>query len=1084
MLYAGVTSAASLLLGPHGWFLFGPVLADGERVWFDPVDCSVAVSAVDLRGEEPDLDIGRTWSGRSWSFVGDRVTPLGATHAARDADGRLSSYVIAGRSTTVVRAADGTFQGLARGEVTVGRLGSKPAFDATRHPVGTEDAWGGQSGDAAYRWESGNLGSVTTAAGTTRYTYKDGALASILTADGGGAALGPGTITAAGTTWRCTVVAGGAQLDAGADRWMVLGAKREGEQRVIAPGGSTTTTLWTDGRLAGWTAPGGAVTALEWADGRLVGVASAAGRWSLGWVGDLLKTLSGAGSWTLAYDDAGTLTGQTDPVGRFTPWASVGGAVQQWGSGTARRVLTRSGADVTSIGDGGRIAVRRDGAGRILGVTDPAGDEWRLSREGGRVVDVADPGGAHWRLSWDPVGRVVRVAEPQGREVNWERAGADLVGVRVDGAGWRIGRDARGRVVTVEDPQGRRWQAQRDAMGRVQALVRPDQGTLRWDRDEAGDVVGLDELHLVRDAAGRPTAWSRKGGSGGWSWTEGGWSTVHGPGVRLKLARNPAGEVSAVELDGGASWTLDRDASGRVQRVSGPGAVTITRDSAGRVTLLDGPAGKVRVERDARGLPARVQVDTGGVVRTWSWRRDAAGRSMGVEGPGGLRLGVDRDAAGRPLLARFSTGSLARYLWDQSGVGIVLQGADDALTAVSGWSLDALGKVTRLRGESPTLLHRDPLGELVVQEGVDVWSRAPDRVEGPGGASVSWDPQGRAIAGHVPAGAPPLWGVADGDVSWQNDDAGTLTTVTGARGALTLTHDAAGRLVRWATGRPGTTTEVVRDALGRLVSVGGAEALGWESELAFAGSPRATVPDVGQARPGGGVLVDARGIPVLVAPLGLVSVAPSGLPSSSATGEMGAGSRFQPTVGGPLLGLLDAIDPLAGQSTSAPWPSPGRDPPWEVTPADSPWPEPDASSTPPWDPAAWASEAPWGDPLALLVECGLLPDGGPRAYAAPGLPWLPASAAAAIPAPLRDPSAVDLHLGVVETWVLAHARAPVVPAAPTSLSGWLSWVEANPEARLTPALALAYGAQAGGSAASGSDTITSTLLFPAFSSRD
>ena len=224
-----------------------------------------------------------------------------------------------------------------------------------------------------------------------------------------------------------------------------------------------------------------------------------------------------------------------------------------------------------------------------------------------------------------------------------------------------------------------------------------------------------------------------------------------------------------------------------------------------------------------------------------------------------------------------------------------------------------------------------------------------------------------------------------------------------------------------------------RDALGRLVSVGGAEALGWESELAFAGSPRATVPDVGQARPGGGVLVDARGIPVLVAPLGLVSVAPSGLPSSSATGEMGAGSRFQPTVGGPLLGLLDAIDPLAGQSTSAPWPSPGRDPPWEVTPADSPWPEPDASSTPPWDPAAWASEAPWGDPLALLVECGLLPDGGPRAYAAPGLPWLPASAAAAIPAPLRDPSAVDLHLGVVETWVLAHARAPVVPAAPTEV---------------------------------------------------
>lgn len=1083
MLYAGVTSAASLLLGPHGWFLFGPVLADGERVWFDPVNCAISVSAVDIRGEEPDLDIGRTWAGGAWTFVGDRVTPLGAARPERDAEGRLLSYLTGGRATTVLRAPEGTFTGLARGPVTVGRVNSRTAFDATRHPVGTEDTWAGQSGAASYRWESGNLGSVTTAAGTTRYGYKDGALVSILTADGGGATLGPGAVTAAGTTWRCTVVAGGAQLEAGPERWTVLGS-RSGEQRVVAPGGSTTTSSWDDGRLVGWTAPGGAATELTWAEGHLVGVTSPAGRWSLTWVGDLLKTLSGPGTWTLAYDDDGTLSGQTDPVGRYTPWASVDGAVQQWGSGTGRRVLTRTGAEVTAIGDGGRVVLRRDSSGRVVGVSDPAGGEWRLSREAGRVVDVADPGGAHWRLSWDAAGRVTRVTEPQGREVTWERAGADVLALRVDGAAWRFGRDVRGRVTTAEDPQGRRWQAQRDALGRVESLVRPDQGTLRWERNEAGDLLGLDELHVTRDDAGRPTAWSRRDSSGGWSWTDAGWTGVRGPGVRLGLVRNAAGEVSAVDLEGNVGWTLDRDASGRVQRVNGPGAVTLGRDSAGRVTSLDGPAGKIKVERDARGLVARVQVESAGALRTWTWRRDAAGRSMGVEAPDGVRLGVDRDSAGRPLLARFQTGSLARYLWDVSGVGIVLQGADDALTAVSGWSLDALGRVTRLRGESPTLLHRDPLGELVVQEGADVWSRAPDRVEGPGGASVSWDPQGRAIAGHLPAGAPPLWGVADGDVGWQGDDAGTLTTVTGARGAVALTHDSVGRLTRWTTGRQGAATDVVRDALGRLVSVGGAEALGWGAELAFAGSPRATVPDVGQARPGGGVLVDARGVPVLVAPLGLVAVAPSGLPSSSAVGEMGAGSRFQPLVGGPLLGLLDAVDPLAGQPTGAPWPSPGRDPPWEVTPADSPWPEPDAASTPPWDPAAWASEAPWGDPLALLVECGLLPDGGPRAYAAPGLPWLPASAAATIPAPIRDPSAVDLHLGPVETWVLAHARAPVVPATPSGLSAWLTWAEANPEARLTPALALTYGAEAGGATAAGSDTITSTVLFPAFPSRN
>ncbi len=1082
MYLGSVTSTAALLLGPHGWFLLGPRLADGERVWFDPQDCSAHVSAVDIRGEEPGMDLGRTWGRGGWSFVHDTTQALGDTVVTSDNKGRILSFVAAGRRTTVVREEGGTFLGLARGSVTVIRRSTRPAMDSTNHIAGTEDLWSGSGEAADYRWEAGNLASVGSTRGLTRYTYTSGTLSGIATAEGGGATLAPGLIRANGVDWRCTTDRGVTVIDAGAEKWRVEGSRSAGEQRVVDPSGGVTASRWVEGRLIGWTHPGGGVTEVRWGDDHTLDtVSSASGTWSMRWANGALTALSGATTWTMAYDAAGNLTQQVDGLSRLTPWLSAGGAVLQWGSGAGRRLLARGAQGVSAITDGGRVTLARDADGRLIGATDPAGGEWRLVRDAaGHVTEVADPGGARWHLSWDAVGRIAAVTDPAGRESRWDRTPAGVMTFAVDGAAWQFGRDDRGRVTTAEDPQGRRWRVSRDALGRPIALTRPDQSTLRFERDAAGDIVGIDDFHITRDAAGWPVAWSRGSRSGGWARDPSGWNGVRGPGVRFKLTRNAAGEVAAVELDGGPRWTLDRDADGRVIAVDGPGAVTITRDSSGRVTALAGPSGDLRIDRDGRGLPARVQLTQGTTTRRWIWRRDGAGRILGVDAPGGLQFGVDRDTSGRPQLARFSDGSLARYLWDTSGVGIMLQGADDALLAVSGWSVDGLGRVTRLRGENPVLLQRDPLGVLTVQEGTDVWSRAPDRMEGPNGAALTWGSGQRAAEGRIPTGAPPLWGIADGAVSWSYGEDGAVAGVLGALGSITLAHDALGRLVRWATTRADATetTEIVRDALGRLVSVGGAEALGWDAELAFAGAPRATVPDVGQARPGGGVLVDGRGVPILAAPIGEVRVAPSGLPSTSATGELGSGGRFQPLVGGPLLGRLDAIDPMSGQPTSAPWPLPGEEEVWEVTRAETPWPEPDASSDVPWDPARWAPEAPWADPLSLLVEAGMLPEGGPRALPPPGLPWLPDSAAPVLPAPVRDPAAVDLHLGIVESWVYAHARAPVQPAPPDSLVRWLLSQEADPDA--SPS---GHARAGDGSTGSGSDPITSTLLFATSNTR-
>ena len=130
---------------------------------------------------------------------------------------------------------------------------------------------------------------------------------------------------------------------------------------------------------------------------------------------------------------------------------------------------------------------------------------------------------------------------------------------------------------------------------------------------------------------------------------------------------------------------------------------------------------------------------------------------------------------------------------------------------------------------------------------------------------------------------------------------------------------------------------------------------------------------------------------------------------------------------GPLLGLSDARDPLTGQELGPILRFPWSAPEWEPPAGEGPLADPDACSPAGWDPGSWAPESPWSTPLALLVAVGDLPDGGPRATRAPGLPWLPASVAPAVPEVLPDPLALEVdEEPLVE--LLVHAlMAPTKP---------------------------------------------------------
>jgi YD repeat-containing protein len=583
-----------------------------------------------------------------------------------------------------------------------------------------------------------------------------------------------------------------------------------------------------------------------------------------------------------------------------------------------------------------------------------------------------------------------------------------------------VTRDGAGDVTRIADVRIRR-----DAAGRALEASIPGSDALVWDRDAAGRVVG-----------------------------------VHGPGVALALQRGADGAIRAIRVGERAEATLTRDGAGRVVQADGDVPVTLARDAAGRIVGVErrgSPA--MRIDRDARGLPARVTIDG----RTWTFGRDGAGRVVRAAGPGGLSLGVARDAAGRVTLLRFPDGTMARVEQRPDGAFAQLQDAGQRLIADARWQLDPVGALLHLRtsdrvGETTWSWRRAPDGTLVALESDRaVWSASPAGIEGPGGSGVTWDGRGRAVTAKTLSNA---WGIGAGAIRYERAADGTIVAIAGPLGTARLRHDGVGRLV--AVDGPSGSTSILRDALGRLVRAGGVAIEGWEAPLVVGGAPRVTVADAGLAAAGRGIVFDPRGTPILAAPGGVVETAPSGL-SVSAVPE-GAAGRLQAFAGGPLLALLDAIDPVSGAATApgVRWPWTG--PTWEVSPGESTEADPDATARVPWDPDAWAPDSPWSDPLALLVAIGELPspgaelragdcDGSAARRGVPGVPWLPASLAPELPAPIPDVDALAIDEEPIVRFVLCHALAPTRPADPASLTTALLGERMAREVRLAPDLA-------------------------------
>lgn len=470
-------------------------------------------------------------------------------------------------------------------------------------------------------------------------------------------------------------------------------------------------------------------------DGRITQVVDAVGRVT-GWAWDALGRLA---SWRQP-DGSRLLLGR-DPSGEIVSLQygretvvvhrEAGGRFQSLDrpSGGVRRELLSVRRDLRGLvtevrWDGGSVSLRRNGAGRLVGVTT-RDEEVVVSLDARGLATALTGRGGSWRVSRDPDGLVT--------------------GLEGSDPGWRLDRDERGlpQALAMGD---RRITWQHDASGRL-AWVRtgarggPDGG-------EAGETVGIG---VQWGPGGRPDLLRFPGG------------------VLLWLQRGPLSETWRYEGSDGVvlgSLVLGRDEVDRVrQRTDDRGLHVVRRSPLGPVVAVEegdgawseapgsveGPAGEL-VSLDDRGRPSRVVPPLGppvwGVSRTGvtysvgtsgeikvvegdlgvaEVRFDSLGRLAGVEvHPRSGSEAPPADAAGLGVGRREALRYDVEY--DAFGGLAAVRGPDgrtrytSALGAILGWADDAGASTVCLEG---------PLGARVVVDGAGATAVLPDDLGSP-----------------------------------------------------------------------------------------------------------------------------------------------------------------------------------------------------------------------------------------------------------------------------------------------------------------------------------------------------------------
>ena len=345
-----------------------------------------------------------------------------------------------------------------------------------------------------------------------------------------------------------------------------------------ALGGDSSSTYDVMGRLASITDRRGSTTTRvhDGADRLIALVDAAGGEWTTEYDGagrPVASTAPGGGTLLMTRDGAGRVARLVLPSGR-TQWSgfdargrlvlSVDGAGR-----TVRRTHDGRGllAQVVLGGGAASGTYGRDGAGRVVSVTDGPGSTWTVGRDlRGLASSRSDPLGRTTTITFDGMGRPVRHDFP---------GGLGSLDIAMDGAG---------RVVQRAFSDGTTLDFERDGEGRWLSATGAD-----FALDARGAVVSSNGMGVTRDAEGRMTA------------------VTLSPGKTVTYQYDAVGRLTRVQDWAGGRADFTRDADGRVTGISRTNGVAtaFTRDADGNVTgIAEGTLAATTLMRDGSGRVA------------------------------------------------------------------------------------------------------------------------------------------------------------------------------------------------------------------------------------------------------------------------------------------------------------------------------------------------------------------------------------------------------------------------------------------------------------------------------------------------
>jgi RHS repeat-associated protein len=458
-----------------------------------------------------------------------------------------------------------------------------------------------------------------------------------------------------------------------------------------------------------------------------------------------------------------------------------------------------------------------------------------------RLISVTDPEGGITTYTYDTSDRMLTITDPRGHVVvtnEYDSNGRVAKQTLADGAIYEFvyNLDANG-VVTQTDVTGPRGAVRRIAFN-ADGYVTSDTHALGTAGEQTISIErqAQTQLPLARvDALGRRTAYAYDSAGNVLSVTQlAGTSEA----LTTSLTYEPNFNlVTSVSDPLGHTMSFVYDATGALLEVRNPlnETATFATNVAGQLTRITDPLGNSTQIGYILGNAAEVIDPLGNATKRFL---DAAGRTVTVTDPRGLRRTFGYNKLDRPLSVTDEAGMTTSFTYDGNG---------NVLTVT-----DALGQTTEFTYDSRNriLSVEDPLGRQDLYE-YDLAGNVTRRVDGRGQATIfeydalnrptratfadastivyAHDSANRVVSatdshtGAVSFAYDPLDRVGSettthGMTSYEYDAAGRRTSMTaGAQPVVTYAYDAVGRLTQVARG--GDVATLTHDAAGRRTSL-------------------------------------------------------------------------------------------------------------------------------------------------------------------------------------------------------------------------------------------------------------------------